>query len=229
MDNLAIWHALERTDPAHVKEITGKAYRGNSPRPHYVIRKLTEQFGPIGVGFGWTVMEDKYVDGVPHEDGTEKMHEVRIRFWHTAPENCFESYGGTKALYKTSSGKWMSDEDAAKKSLTDAITKAASWLGVAADIFMGQWDDSGYVAELRREARAEKPEPPRPAPPKPAAIDAFIAEMDSAPTLEALAAVWARHRDMQNAGTAKAKDRNKARIEKSAPLNDMLKTGTFGG
>jgi hypothetical protein len=154
--NLSIWNALERTDPKHVKQITGKAYQGNSPRPHWVIWRLTERFGPVGQGFGWSVLSDGYIDGIPHTDGTEKLHEVRISFW-AGDGKPVESYGCTKALYKAGTkggapGYWVSDEDAAKKSLTDAITKAASWLGVAADIFMGRWDDSKYVAELKAEA-----------------------------------------------------------------------------
>lgn len=160
--NLAIWRSLEETDPRHVKEITGKTYKGNSPRPQYVIYRLTERFGPVGLGFGWEVLSDAYVDGAPHADGTEKTHECRIRFWwREGGDRCeVDSYGATKALYKAGTkggqpGYWVSDEDAAKKSLTDAITKAASWLGVAADIFMGRWDDSKYVAALRQEARKE--------------------------------------------------------------------------
>lgn len=157
-ENLRIWNALFRTDPAHVKPITGKTYQGNSPKPQYVIWRLTEQFGPVGCGFGWYVLSDDYIDGKPHQDGTEKLHECRVRFWWKADgERCeMESYGCTKALYKTKQGYWVDDEDAAKKSLTDAIVKAASWLGVAGDIFMGRWDDSKYQQELREEMRAER-------------------------------------------------------------------------
>lgn len=176
-DNLAIWNALERTDPNHVKEITGKAYRGNSPRPHWIIFRLTERFGPVGLGFGWRVLGEDYIDGIPHQDGTERTHECRIEFWWRdgGERNSVESYGATKALYKTRKGEWVSDEDAAKKSLTDAVTKAASWLGASADIFLGRWDDSKYVADLRREADAtetparanQKPEPAQASGPPP--------------------------------------------------------------
>lgn len=160
-NNLTIWNALFKTDPAHVKAITGKSYGGNSPKPHYIIFRLTEKFGPVGQGFGWEVLQDGYIDGAPRADGTEKMHECRIKFWWRPDfdmNKCeVESYGCTKALYKAkvqadgTGGYWVSDEDAAKKSLTDAIVKAASWLGAAGDIFMGRWDDSKYVAELKRE------------------------------------------------------------------------------
>lgn len=164
-ENLAIWSALYKTDPKHVKPITGKTYSGDSPRPHYIIFRLTEQFGPVGLGFGWSVLSDGYIEGQPYPDGgCEKLHEVRIRFWWRADgERCeVESYGCTKALYKAgtkggSPGYWVSDEDAAKKSLTDAIVKAASWLGAAGDIFMGQWNDSKYQAELRAEMATPRP------------------------------------------------------------------------
>jgi hypothetical protein len=166
-DNLAIWNSLERTDPKHVKPITGKSYKGNSPRPHWVIWKLTEKFGPVGLGFGWEVLREGYIDGIVRPDGIERLHELRIRFWWRVDgERCeVESYGGTTALFRTKDGPWKADEDAAKKSLTDAITKAASWLGVAGDIFMGRWDDSKYVAELEREARQPTTPPQQPVEP----------------------------------------------------------------
>lgn len=247
-DNLDIWHSLEKTDPTHVKEITGKAYRGNSPRPHWVIFKLTERFGPVGLGFGWEVLSDGYVDSIPHEDGTEKLHEVRIQFWWSegGERCCVDSYGATKALYKAGTkngqpGYWVSDEDAAKKSLTDAITKAASWLGVAADIFMGRWDDSKYVAELKAEAREEaKRETSRPAghsaPPndqantkplseqaapagprdthEPTPLELFIGKMNKARDLADLQSIWNAHpADLRaHQGAIKAKDRMKGTL-----------------
>lgn len=224
--NLAIWRSLEETDPRHVKEITGKTYKGNSPRPQYVIYRLTERFGPVGLGFGWEVLSDAYVDGAPHADGTEKTHECRIRFWwREGGGRCeVDSYGATKALYKAGTkggqpGYWVSDEDAAKKSLTDAITKAASWLGVAADIFMGRWDDSKYVAERREEARKEAGQHPAPlsqqaapaGPREPTALELFIGKMDAARDLADLQAIWTAHpADLRsNPGAAKAKDRRK--------------------
>jgi hypothetical protein len=160
-DNLSIWKAIERTDPKQVKPITGKSYSGHSPKPHYIIWKLTRQFGPVGRGFGWQVIHEAYVPGKPHEDGTEQIHECRIRFWWRDGEDTreVESYGATKALYKAKGNYWVDDEDAAKKSLTDAITKAASWLGASADIFMGRWDDSKYVAALEAEARTARERP----------------------------------------------------------------------
>lgn len=151
-DNLKIWNTFADIDPAYTKPITGKSYKGTSPNPQYVIRCLTEIFGPVGKGFGWEVLEDGF-----QPLGDEVLHWCRVRFWHEDRANCFESYGQTKALMKTRNGL-MSDEDAPKKSLTDAIVKAASHLGIAANIFLGRWDDQKYVATVNEGFR-DKEEP----------------------------------------------------------------------
>jgi len=141
-DNLATWNRFADIDPAFTKPITGKAYKGTSPNPQYVIRCLTELFGPVGEGFGWEVAQEGFMPL-----GDEILHWCRVRFWHGKRDNWFESYGQTKALMKTRNGL-MSDEDAPKKSLTDAIIKAASHLGIAANIFLGRWDDQKYVQNV---------------------------------------------------------------------------------
>lgn len=157
-DNLKHWNAFADIDPKFTKPITGKAYKGTSPNPQYVIRCLTELFGPVGQGFGWRVLAEEFVPL-----GAETLHWCRIEFWHTERANTFEAYGQTKAAYQTSGGKFMVDEDAPKKSLTDAIIKAASQIGIAANIFLGRWDDQKYVAEVNAEYRQadSKSEPPK--------------------------------------------------------------------
>ncbi len=149
--NLDLWEAHADIDPSFTKAITGKAYKGTSPNPQYVIKCLTEMFGPVGQGFGWEVLAEDFTPL-----GEEILHWCRIRFWHTKREHYYEAYGQTKALMKTRNGL-MSDEDAPKKSLTDAIIKAASQLGIAANIFLGRWDDQKYVADLKEEFRQDEP------------------------------------------------------------------------
>ena len=152
--NLDLWDRFADIDPAFTKPITGKPYNGTSPNPHYVIRCLTEMFGPVGQGFGWEVTAEGF-----QPLGDEVLHWCRIRFWHGDGKG-FDAYGQTKALMKTRKGDMLSDEDAPKKSLTDAITKAAAQIGVASNIFLGRWDDSRYVERVNAEFRdAEKPEP----------------------------------------------------------------------
>lgn len=157
--NLDLWNRHADIDPKFTKPITGKPYRGTSPSPQHVIWCLTEMFGPVGEGFGWDVVAEGFQ---PLLD--ETLHWCRIRFWHTSRAYCWDAYGQTKAVAKTRNGL-VADEDAPKKSLTDAIIKAASQLGVAGNIFLGRWDDQKYVAEVAEQfhGAAEKPkaEPPK--------------------------------------------------------------------
>lgn len=189
MGNLTLWEQFADIDPKFTKPITGKPYRGTSPNPQYIIRCLTEMFGPVGQGFGWEVVSEGFTPL-----GDEVLHWCRIRFWHGDGRG-FDAYGQTKALMKTKSGL-MADEDAPKKSLTDAVVKAASQLGVASNIFLGRWDDQKYVAEVNREYRQEEAEQASALDPH-EEIMAFTAEVTrathklaEAPTVAALEAIW---------------------------------------
>jgi uncharacterized short protein YbdD (DUF466 family) len=43
------------------------------------------------------------------------------------------------------------DDEAPKKAMTDAMTKAFSHLGMSADVFLGKFDDSKYVEQMKEE------------------------------------------------------------------------------
>lgn len=206
MDNLALWKQHEDIDPKFTKAIVGKPYKGTSPNPQYVIRCLTEMFGPVGQGFGWDVVAEAF-----EPLGVETLHWCRIKFWHTDRANTFDAYGQTKAVYPSKGGAVIVDEDAPKKSLTDAIVKAASQIGVAAGIFLGRWDDQKYVAEVAAEYR-EAEAPPFNAK---AAADRLIAAFAKAKDTLALDEVWFAEKDTRG----DIKDANEdeyARVSKAA-------------
>jgi hypothetical protein len=164
MSNLKEWDSWSQTDSNYTKPITGKQYKGTSVNPTYIVKKITDTLGPIGVTWGWEVEFDRIRKGEPHQVVIEQhqnadsksvkyaiiretYHEVCIKLWRydaKGEKSYFSSYGGTVMLRKTNAGKWSMDEDAAKKSLTDAFTKAASFMGVSADIFMGETDNSKF-------------------------------------------------------------------------------------
>jgi len=157
-EHLALWHAVEKTPLEHVKPITGKSYSGNSPKPHYLIRKATETFGPCGIGWGFTV-EERIEDGAWIAEGFyEKLHIAKVRVWFkwSGERGEVEHIGGTVFSGRRKNGQAFSDEDAPKKSVTDALVKALSMIGFAGDIFMGRYDDSKYVAELKQDAAEER-------------------------------------------------------------------------
>jgi len=150
--NLEIWNSLSITDPAFTREIEGKDYKGTTVKPHYVVWRLTEKFGPVGVGWGWEIVDERIDAFGEHE----RMHVVRMRFWYrpiiagiqVEERATIEQFGQTRYAYMTKGNYLKVDEDAPKKSITDALTKCASYVGAAGDIFLGQWCES-YVGRAR--------------------------------------------------------------------------------
>lgn len=246
-DNLELWAKVEKTPVEHTKEISGKSYKGNSPKPHYLIRKATETFGPAGIGWGFHVVDERIEEGA----GGEKLHIARVKVWYKwkGERGEVEHIGGTQFSGIRSNGKPFTDEDAPKKSVTDALVKALSMIGFAGDIFLGRYDDSKYVSDLKEEARERKreeaashaPEPRQQTkkPTHPASFDdhSLMVELRAISSMHGLKSFW-----MDNIGTFKAmgqealdaftaaKDERKAAIE-AAPkpkqpdtVDDILDT-----
>lgn len=154
-DNMKFWDSVKKTDPKRVKPITGKQYKGNSPQPYYLVERMTEAFGMCGIGWGINIISER----MERLTDTDILHIAVVELWyiHDGKKGSISQIGQTKACYKKNDGGLMTDEDAPKKSITDAMTKCMSYLGFAGDIFSGQWDDSKYVASLNNEFSQEKP------------------------------------------------------------------------
>lgn len=137
-DNLRIWRAVEKTNPAHTKKVN---QRGGftAISASYQIMAATEQFGPIGEGWGY----DTGTPTISHD-----LIIVPVTLWHGHRENRFGPMLGCEEL-KDSKGRV--DSDAPKKAVTDGLTKLLSQLGFNADVFLGKFDDQKYVAQMERE------------------------------------------------------------------------------
>lgn len=146
-DNMALWHAVETTDPRHTKKVN---QRGGFTAigANYQIMKATEQWGPLGIGWGYDASDPLFHDSLVF---------VSVTLWHGDRTNRFGPVHGG-AEWKSPKGHL--DSDAPKKAGTDGLTKLLSQLGFNADVFLGRFDDNKYVASLQAEIdRAEKGEP----------------------------------------------------------------------
>lgn len=169
-DNKKLWNAVVATDPNYTKQFSrGGGFKGTAVNFVYLARKATEQFGPIGIGWGHEVINETYAQGARIGDGGhEIVHVLHIKFWYVldGTRGEFESFGQTTFVGTNRNGTFT-DEEAPKKSLTDALSKAMSWLGFGADIHLGLYDDNKYVASRKAEfgngkqAEAAEPEQPR--------------------------------------------------------------------
>jgi hypothetical protein len=160
-----IWEKVSTTDTRYTKAAEVGGQKITSLNGTAMIMKATEVFGPVGIGFGWSVMEERFDEGsemISGEGdkrlvlGRELNHTIKIRFWFEldGKRGEIEQYGCTRYLYKSKYGT-TTDGEAPKKSLTDAIKKSLSMLGFSADVFLGMFDDTGYVEQLKDEERLE--------------------------------------------------------------------------
>jgi hypothetical protein len=144
-DNLKLWQSVEKTDPKYTKAFTkGGGFSGTAINAIYLIRKATELWGPMGGTWGPEIVDEKYVPG---GEGTI-IHVLRINLRH--PYGSVPSFGQTTFVGQNKNGVFT-DEEAPKKSLTDATTKALSMLGFSADVFLGLYDDNKYVNDRKTE------------------------------------------------------------------------------
>lgn len=166
--NLRIWEQVQTTDTRYTKNAEVGGQKITSLNGTAMVMKATEMFGPVGIGWGWKVLEERYDDG--HEVfagegdkriclGREVGHTVKIQLWfmQDGQRGEVEQYGCTRYQYKTKYGM-TTDGEAPKKSLTDAIKKALSMLGFSADVFLGMFDDQNYVQQLQAEQAIEQAE-----------------------------------------------------------------------
>lgn len=144
MGKTELWDRLGTTDPKHTKAFSrAGGFKGTAIKPMFSFRRMTEEFGACGIG--WGVNEPVFQ--VVHAPD-EALVYCTVSIWHGARENVVFGVGGDKAVAKFSSGI-KSDDEAFKKAFTDAITNALKLIGVGADVHMGLFDDSKYVASLR--------------------------------------------------------------------------------
>ena len=162
-ENMALWSEVSKTSTKYIK---GGQKGLSSIDSYYMFQQATKAFGICGIGWGYEILEEEYREGVDivnkNKDsakysvgqvlGKETNHIVKIKLWFKVDgqTGSVVNYGVTPAVYGS---KWgvTTDEEAPKKSLTDAIKKCLSMLGFSADVYMGKFEDSDYRqgAEIR--------------------------------------------------------------------------------
>lgn len=148
-DNMRIWDALSKTDPKHTKPFKrAGGFSGTATKPIWLLKRLTEFFGPCGSGWGMDKPEFQIVNA-----GDEILVFCTVGLWYRdgdeMPGRVF-GVGGDKVTAKRQSGSFNNDE-AFKASYTDALSNAMKQIGVAADIHMGLFEDQKYLREVSEE------------------------------------------------------------------------------
>lgn len=165
-NNTALWDKLGKTDPAHTKQFTRSGgFKGTAIKPMWSYRRLTEEFGPCGSGWG---VNEPMFQVVPGQNN-EVLVFCTVSGWYMEGDKQCKVYGvgGDKVVtyikaneqYKRPE-RWENDDEAFKKAFTDALTNAFKFVGVGADVHMGMFDDNKYVNTLKQEFSEATNDPP---------------------------------------------------------------------
>lgn len=147
-NNMRFYEAARSVPQDAQKAIQAGRLKGMTDvNPMYRIKRLTEMFGPCGLGWWYTIRDERIIDD---ELTGQRAAFVDIDLYYKDPATGEESHaipgtGGASFVSKERNGLYLSDE-CFKMALTDAISVAAKALGVAADIYWEK-DRTKYSAE----------------------------------------------------------------------------------
>ena len=118
------------------KQITAGRLKGMTDiSPMWRIEKLTEMFGPCGIGWWYEIVNQRLEKGAGDE--VKAFVDINLYYkWGDEVSKPIPGIGGSQFITKESKGVYTSDE-CFKMALTDAISVAAKALGFGADIYMG--------------------------------------------------------------------------------------------
>ena len=141
-ENLELWRKVEKTNPKYTKQANVGGNKITSIAPQYQIMNVTEQFGSYGKTWGFKNIELDYTL-VP------EFNLIVFKAIFFYPDGEFPTINSIKMFMDNA--KLKIDDNFAKKLETDTLTKAISKLGFNADIFMGKFEDTRYLAEIKKE------------------------------------------------------------------------------
>ncbi len=158
MENLQHWKVLARPPQSALKPIKAGRLAGKTDiNPQWRYMAMTEHFGPVGIGWKYTVDRTWTEQGADGEVMAFAHVSVYIKDgekWSDA----IPGVGGSTLIAKEKGGFHNSDE-AFKMAITDALSVALKMLGVGADIYMGMFDGAKYSNVEPERKPEQKPVP----------------------------------------------------------------------
>lgn len=133
MNNLELYERVRAVPDDAKKPISAGRLKGMTDiNPMWRIKKLTEEFGPCGIGW-WTKVTDRWTETVGDETCAFVDLELYIKVGDEWSKPITGS-GGSKLATKERSGVYVSDE-CYKMAETDALSVACKKLGIGADVY----------------------------------------------------------------------------------------------
>lgn len=160
-ETLGIYNKIKEVPKEAQKAITGGRLSGMTDiKPMWRIEKLTEIFGPVGLGWYAPITKREIIEGA----NGEKIAVVDINLFvnYKVPYSLEEDLwsepiigtGGSSFIAKEKNGLYTSDE-CFKMAYTDALSVACKMLGMGANVY---WGDSKYNTNKKIETKEDAKE-----------------------------------------------------------------------
>jgi hypothetical protein len=144
-ENLKLWKSVEKTPPDMTKEVKFGARRYTTIDPQWQLRVATALWGPYGHRWGMRDMDYRLEE--INEKDAEGRYKASIVILKAT---FFYPVDGKEASFDIlNDDKFRAGDDTLKKLITNTRSKALSWLGFSADVFLGKFDDAGYIKDLK--------------------------------------------------------------------------------
>lgn len=149
MENLGIYESVRKVPQSAQREIQAGRLKGKTDiNPMWRIKALTEQFGPCGIGWKYTITDKRLENGANNEVSAFVDIDLFIKV-DGAWSDAIPGTGGSAFVASERNGLYTSDE-CFKMALTDAISVACKALGFGADVYWAK-DATKYTPRTERQ------------------------------------------------------------------------------
>ena len=151
---LALWEAAREPDVRRAESLDRGPSRGTAIDAIHNVKRVSEMLGPVGFAWGWEVKGER-LDTFGLGEDQRVIHSCVLRAWFRRPDGSkghLEHVGRTRAAYwarprRPGEGpRYVVDEEFAKKSVTDALSKIMASLGASVGIRLGRPDGDERAA-----------------------------------------------------------------------------------
>lgn len=147
-ENLKIWNKVKQVPPEFTKKISFGKLNGKSDiNPQWRLMAMTQAFGAVGHGWTYRIVRT-WSEPHPTDGSVMCFAEVAVKTkvdgeWGQE----FSGIGGSEIVEKNKNGL-QSNDDGYKMAVTDALSVAFKAIGVASDVYLGNFDGVKYARNI---------------------------------------------------------------------------------
>lgn len=159
-NNMELYHKVRVVPDTAQRAIQAGRLKGKTDiNPMWRIKKLTEMFGPCGIGWKYEIV-DQWI--VPAGEQMAAFCNIKLYYKFDGEwSDPIPGTGGNMFVAQESKGLYVNDE-CYKSALTDAISVACKALGIGADVYWNE-DSTKYTNPTReRNTPAQTQQPSAP-------------------------------------------------------------------